>query len=85
MRAIATMLANHGIASWNIEYRRVGHVGGGWPGTFRTRRIMCASWLGRTPLDLALVMAVWHSSGGNFAAWIAGRRHLPAGSPLVGS
>jgi hypothetical protein len=27
---------------------------------------------------------VGHSSGGYFAAWIAGRHHLPAGSPLVG-
>lgn len=27
-------LAERGFATWNIEYRRVGEVGGGWPGTF---------------------------------------------------
>src|SRR5437762_9555763 len=26
-------LAAHGIATWNIEYRRIGDPGGGWPGT----------------------------------------------------
>ena len=35
MREIAGMLARHSVASWNVEYRRVGHEGGGWPGTFR--------------------------------------------------
>jgi acetyl esterase/lipase len=88
MRAMATMLANHGIASWNIEYRRVGHVGGGWPGTFRdvSDGTDFVRELARThPLDPARVMAVGHSSGGYFAAWIAGRRQLSAGSPLVGS
>jgi acetyl esterase/lipase len=27
-------LTAHGIATWNIEYRRIGDDGGGWPGTF---------------------------------------------------
>ena len=25
-------LAAHGIATWNVEYRRIGDPGGGWPG-----------------------------------------------------
>jgi acetyl esterase/lipase len=88
MRAIATMLANHGIASWNIEYRRVGHAGGGWPGTFRDlsdATDFVHELAAKYPLDLQRVAAVGHSSGGYFAAWVAGRQHLPAGSPLVGS
>ena len=28
-------LAARGIATWNIEYRRIGNPGGGWPGTFQ--------------------------------------------------
>src|SRR5271165_4784272 len=24
-----------GVATWNIEYRRLGYRGGGWPGTFQ--------------------------------------------------
>jgi len=27
-----------GIATWNIEYRRLGNPGGGWPGTFEDVR-----------------------------------------------
>jgi acetyl esterase/lipase len=36
-RSLAAMgdeLKKDGIASWNIEYRRVGQPGGGWPGTY---------------------------------------------------
>ena len=33
-KPLAEELTGHGIATWNIEYRRVGHNGGGWPGTF---------------------------------------------------
>jgi acetyl esterase/lipase len=38
----------------------------------------------RYPLDLQRVFVVGHSSGGYFAAWIAGRHHLPSGTELVG-
>ena len=27
-------LTAHGVATWNVEYRRLGDPGGGWPGTF---------------------------------------------------
>ena len=30
---LARDLAGRGFAAWNIEYRRVGQEGGGWPGT----------------------------------------------------
>ena len=33
MTPLAVDLARHGIAAWNLEYRRVGQEGGGWPGT----------------------------------------------------
>ena len=87
MRAIGTMLAKHGVASWNLEYRRVGHMGGGWPGTFTdlSDATDFVRELARThPLDLQRVVLVGHSSGGYFAAWLAGRHNLPASSPLVG-
>ena len=32
--ALADSLRKMGIATWNIEYRRIDHDGGGWPGTF---------------------------------------------------
>jgi acetyl esterase/lipase len=31
---LCAALTKAGIASWNLEYRRVGNPGGGWPGTF---------------------------------------------------
>src|SRR6266581_421862 len=33
MTSLAEDLAKQGIAAWNIEYRRVGDAGGGWPST----------------------------------------------------
>src|SRR5262249_54929945 len=35
MRPLAAALSDAGIATWNIEYRRLGNDGGGWPGTFQ--------------------------------------------------
>src|SRR5262245_15355928 len=32
MRPVAAALTDAGIATWNIEYRRLGNEGGGWPG-----------------------------------------------------
>ncbi len=87
MRPMAAMLASHGIASWNVEYRRVGHPGGGWPGTFRdlSDATDFVAELARThPIDLRRIVVAGHSSGGYFAAWVAGRGHLPRDSPLAG-
>ena len=33
MTPLAHDLAGRGLAAWNVEYRRVGQEGGGWPGT----------------------------------------------------
>src|SRR5262249_23711442 len=33
MTPLAADLAQRGYAAWNLEYRRVGAAGGGWPGT----------------------------------------------------
>jgi acetyl esterase/lipase len=87
MRPIADMLAAHGVASWNVEYRRVGHQGGGWPGTYRdlSDAVDFIREIAQTyPLNVQKVVVVGHSSGGYFGAWLAGRPRLPAGSPLVG-
>src|SRR4051812_30037720 len=34
MTRLAAWLTHHGVATWTIEYRRLGDEGGGWPGTF---------------------------------------------------
>lgn len=78
-------LAEMGIATWNIEYRRIGEPGGGWPGTFQD--VGMAADLLRTlapTYDLALdsVVAVGHSAGGHLALWMAGRRNVRVDSEI---
>ncbi|HEY1315631.1 MAG TPA: alpha/beta hydrolase [Gaiella sp.] len=69
-------LAARGIATWNVEYRRLGDPGGGWPGTFEDvlRAFDHLPRLAATyPLDLDRVAAVGHSAGGHLALLAAGR------------
>ena len=33
---LCAALTAKGLATWNVEYRRVGNPGGGWPGTSKT-------------------------------------------------
>jgi len=83
--AMADALRTAGVATWNIEYRRVDHAGGGWPGTF-TDVAAGADHLRelarKHPLDLKRVVAVGHSAGAPLALWLGARHRLPAGSPL---
>jgi acetyl esterase/lipase len=77
-------LAARGFAVWNIEYRRVGQAGGGWPGTLDDVAAAIDSLAGvgvDEPLDLTRVALVGHSAGGHLALWAAGRGQLPAGAP----
>ena len=84
-RALAQALAADGVAVWNVEYRRVGNPGGGWPNTFLDVAAGAdfVRTLARTrPLDTARVIVAGHSAGGHLALWLAARRRIPAGSEL---
>ncbi len=79
-----------GWATWNIEYRRVGHVGGGFPGTLEdvaTAVDHLAELAIDHPLDLSRVAVVGHSAGGHLSLWIGQRSRLPESAgwrlPLV--
>ncbi len=85
MAYMAGDLSRHGFAVWNIEYRRLGEPGGGYPGTFRdvadaidSLRLLAK----RYPLDLHHVLAVGHSAGGQLALWAAARARLPKTSAI---
>jgi acetyl esterase/lipase len=87
MTYAAVDLRRRGFVVWNVEYRRLGEDGGGYPGTFLdiARSVDFLRTLAPTyPLDLHHVVLVAHSAGGQLALWAAAQRHLPKASPLVG-
>lgn len=76
MRPLAVDLVARGYAVWNIEYRRVGEDGGGYPGTLDDVALAIdelALLADRHSLDLSRVALVGHSAGGHLALWAAGR------------
>jgi len=70
---LCSALTQAGIATWNIEYRRVGNSGGGWPGTFEDVRAAYRLLVGqRTEIDLSRICVAGHSAGGQLALCLAG-------------
>ncbi|MFI4965328.1 MAG: alpha/beta hydrolase [Caulobacterales bacterium] len=83
--ALAADLAGRGYAVWNVEYRKLGEAGAGYPGTFQdvaSAIDLLRAEAAKHDLDLTRVVAVGHSAGGHLALWAASRRRLPATSPL---
>jgi acetyl esterase/lipase len=63
-----------GAATWNLEYRRIGNSGGGWPGTCEDVALgasYAAQLAEKYPLDLDRVVVAGHSAGGQLACWLA--------------
>ncbi len=82
---LTAALARDGIATWSLEYRRVGDVGGGWPGTFQDvgrGADHLRSIAEEYDLDLNRVIVMGHSAGGHLALWLAARSRLPAEAPI---
>lgn len=85
VRGLAAALTAEGVASWSLEYRRIGDPGGGWPGTLadvargadHLREVAAAH-----RLDLGHVVALGHSAGGQLALWLAARPRRPKSSSL---
>lgn len=86
MRPLCVDLVRRGYAAFNIEYRRLGREGGGWPQTFEDVATAIdllgdPAMRGGSGLDLDRVTLLGHSAGGQLALWAAGRGQLPAGAP----
>jgi acetyl esterase/lipase len=82
----AAGLATAGVATWTIEYRRVGSPGGGWPGTFHDIAMgidHLRALAGPFTLDTTRVVLVGHSAGGHLALWAAARTKLPRTSEIA--
>lgn len=83
--ALSDALRDEGIATWNIEYRRIDNPGGGWPGTFQDIAAavdMLPNIAKKYSLDLSHVIVIGQSAGGHFALWVAARHNLPVSSIL---
>jgi acetyl esterase/lipase len=83
---LCAALTRRGIATVNLEYRRVGNPGGGWPGTFDDARAgleFLARIAAEQALDLGRVVVSGHSAGGHLALWLAARPS-PLARPLRG-
>ena len=81
---LSTALARAGVATWTVEYRRIGDSGGGWPGTFED--VAAGTDYVRTLADVfPWTYVVSFSSGTRgwaLALWLAARQNLPRSSPL---
>lgn len=77
MNAVALDLSTRGFAVWNLEYRRLGTEGAGWPGTLddvdagidHLAKLSAQGF----DLDLDRVIVAGHSAGGHLALWAGGR------------
>jgi acetyl esterase/lipase len=82
---LSATLTENGIATWTIEYRRIGDPGGGWPGTFEDVAAGIEHLDTLAPqfaLDTDQVLLLGHSAGGHLALWWAGRYNLSDDSRL---
>ena len=79
MRPLAADLVGRGFTAVNVEYRRLGEQGGGWPGTCQD--VAAALTAAASGLDVGGLALVGHSAGGHLALWAA--RHAPSPVRLV--
>ena len=84
-RVMSKAMNEHGIATWNLQYRGATNPGGGWPGTWQDlgNGFDALKEIGESyPVDLQQAVVVGHSSGGHFGAWLAMRSQLPPNSEI---
>jgi acetyl esterase/lipase len=76
MDPLCADVCEHGWWAVNLEYRRVGADGGGWPATFDDLRAGLDAVVRRPELQGCALAVVGHSAGGHLAL-LAGRSHAP--------
>ena len=86
---LCAAFTSKGIITCNLEYRRLGNLGGGWPGTFQdislgTDRIL-ETVSSDSRVNPARTAVIGHSAGGHLALWLASRHRMSGASPLHGA
>jgi acetyl esterase/lipase len=83
--ALATALTQAGYAVWNIEYRRVGEPGGGWPGSLEDIKAALALLHTLAPpgIDANSLVLVGHSAGGHLALLAANTTPAIGLAPII--
>jgi acetyl esterase/lipase len=85
---LCAALTKAGVTTWNLEYRRVGNPGGGWPGTFEDVSSGFAFLRQASKqhnLDENKIMVLGHSAGGELALCLAAhQRSLRGALSLAG-
>jgi len=79
---LCAALAKAGIATWNLEYRRVGNPGGGWPGSFAdvlNGYRYLSELAAKHELDLTRSIVMGHSAGGQLALCVAAHQRPTRG------
>jgi acetyl esterase/lipase len=74
---LCAALTKAGIATTNIEYRRVGNPGGGWPGSLHDIEAafnFISNAASKHGLDLSRTVVIGHSAGGHLALALSPRR-----------
>ncbi len=83
---LCAALTSKGTITCNLEYRRLGDPGGGYPGTFQDITHATDHILQTTTSDPRFNHAhsaiLGHSAGGHLALWQASRHRIPKTSPL---
>jgi len=74
MHPLAGALSDRGYSSWNIEYRRVGPSGGGYPTTLHD---VATAIDHMTERGWSSIAVIGHSAGGHLALWNASRSEAP--------
>jgi acetyl esterase/lipase len=81
MTPLARDLQARGLAAWNVDYRRVGQEGGGWPGTLEDAAAAADALADLDGVDPDRLVTAGHSAGGHLALWLAARHRFAAGLP----
>ncbi len=79
---LCAALTAQGLATANVEYRRVGNDGGGWPGTFSDLRSACQFLIQNAQkysFDTRKIIAMGHSAGGQLALCLAAHEQSVTG------